>query len=532
MDKRNSIINFSIISGILISLFILILIFLIFISLFIKSSQVNKEYYININYLISILKFSFFQSILSTILSIILSILIALALHRRRFFAKKMLIDVCNMTLILPVLVAIIGILNIYGQEGWLSKIFRLIGIKYNFSPYGIFGIIFTHIFFNVPLGIIIFFKQLKSIPIEIFYLADSLNIKGWNYFKLVEWQCLKKKIKSVTILIFMLCFSSLTTIVTLGGGPKYTSIDVAILHALSYDYQPLIAAMLSILKMLFCLGLTLLIQHFNKKTFLEESIKVNNIYKQKNTILIMLTDIVSIIFFILLVIPPILSIIIEGLNQNIIFLLKDHNLWIATATSLKTSFISSILSLLLSILLICSIRECNLSKYLKIGKSIELTSMLIFSMPNITFATGLFLILSNNIGLPNSAYYLVIITNSFMTIPFSMKILDQSFFYISERYDKLCLSLNIKGWQRFKLIEFKALKYSLLQSLSISFILSIGDVNIISLFGSQDFYTLPFYLYQQLGSYQNKQATFTALLILIICILIFKITDKLAKKI
>ncbi len=46
------------------------------------------------------------------------------------------------MTLVLPVLVAVFGILSVYGQTGWLAKLCQLLGFNYTFSPYGLKGIL------------------------------------------------------------------------------------------------------------------------------------------------------------------------------------------------------------------------------------------------------------------------------------------------------------------------------------------------------------------------------------------------------
>lgn len=531
MVKSNSVIKFYALPGIFVSFFIFFLVLLIFIFLFTKINVDNFFYILNFSDFINILRFSFLQSILSTLFSTILSVLISISLNRRIFFAKKLLIDICNLTLALPVLVAIVGIINIWGKEGYISKIFELIGIKYNISIYGFFGIILTHIFFNVPLGINIFLKQLKMIPKEQFYIANNLNIKGWRKFILIEWQFLKKKIKSTAILIFMLCFSSLTVITTLGGGPKNTNIEAAIFYAFSYEYNPVKAIMLSIFKMFFYFGLMILTKNSNKNIFIADNIKNFQLNKQKNTIFTKIIDVILITALVLLIIPPIISIIINGLQEDIKCITMDYNIWIAIINSLKISFISGILSTLLSILLILSIKEFLSKKYTKISRLIELFSILIFAMPNVTFATGLFLILKET-NISDNIYYLLIITNAFITIPFTIKILDQAFLNVGKYYDKLCLSLNINGWTKFKIIELKALKKYLVQSFFMAFILSIGETNIISLFGNQTFYTLPFYLYQQIEFYQSNKSGFTALLILMICFFTLKITEKIIKKI
>lgn len=48
------------------------------------------------------------------------------------------------------------------------------------------------------------------------------------------------------------------------------------------------------------------------------------------------------------------------------------------------------------------------------------------------------------------------------------------------------------------------------------------------ALFGNEAFRTLPFYLYQQIGAYRNQDRAVTALLLLLLCFLLFTLIEKL----
>lgn len=41
----------------------------------------------------------------------------------------------CAMTLILPVLVAVFGILSVYGRQGWLASLWQSLGLEWTFRP-------------------------------------------------------------------------------------------------------------------------------------------------------------------------------------------------------------------------------------------------------------------------------------------------------------------------------------------------------------------------------------------------------------
>ncbi len=64
-------------------------------------------------------------------------------------------------------------------------------------------------------------------------------------------------------------------------------------------------------------------------------------------------------------------------------------------------------------------------------------------------------------------------------------------------------------------------------QALAFACVLSIGDFGVVALFGNEAFRTLPFYLYQQIGAYRQDGAV-TALLLLLLCFLLFTLIEKL----
>lgn len=157
------------------------------------------------------------------------------------------------------------GILSVYGRQGWLASLWQSLGLEWTFSPYGLQGILLAHVFFNLPMASRLLLQALENIPGEQRQLAAQLGMRGWHFFRFVEWPWLRRQIPPVAALIFMLCFASFATVLSLGGGPQATTIELAIYQALSYDYDPARAAMLALIQMVCCLGLVLLSQRLSK---------------------------------------------------------------------------------------------------------------------------------------------------------------------------------------------------------------------------------------------------------------------------
>lgn len=478
------------------------------------------------SYLWHVVRFSFWQAFLSALLSVVPAIFLARALYRRRFPGRLALLRLCAMTLILPVLVAVFGILSVYGRQGWLASLWQSLGLEWTFSPYGLQGILLAHVFFNLPMASRLLLQALENIPGEQRQLAAQLGMRGWHFFRFVEWPWLRRQIPPVAALIFMLCFASFATVLSLGGGPQATTIELAIYQALSYDYDPARAAMLALIQMVCCLGLVLLSQRLSK-AIAPGTTLLQGWRDPDDRLHSRICDTVLIVLALLLLLPPLLAVIVDGVNRQLPEVLAQPVLWQALWTSLRIALAAGVLCVVLTMMLLWSSRELRARQKMLAGQALEMSGMLILAMPGIVLATGFFLLLNNTIGLPQSADGIVIFTNALMAIPYALKVLENPMRDITARYSMLCQSLGIEGWSRLKVVELRALKRPLAQALAFACVLSIGDFGVVALFGNDDFRTLPFYLYQQIGSYRSQDGAVTALILLLLCFLLFTVIEK-----
>ena len=65
--------------------------------------------------------FTLLQATLSTLLSLALAIPVARALARRQFPGRGLLLRVFALSLVIPTVVAIFGIVAVHGRTGWLN---------------------------------------------------------------------------------------------------------------------------------------------------------------------------------------------------------------------------------------------------------------------------------------------------------------------------------------------------------------------------------------------------------------------------
>ena len=113
------------------------------------------------------------------------------------------------------------------------------------------------------------------------------------------------------------------------------------------------------------------------------------------------------------------------------------------------------------------------------------------------------------------------------VALPFAYRVIQGKMAMLARSQDRLCASLDLRGWRRFRLVTFPALAPELGFAAGLSAALSLGDMTIIALFGSQHFQTLPWLLYQTMARYRAEDAAALALLLFVLTLLLFGVFVK-----
>ena len=207
---------------------------------------------------------------------------------------------------------------------------------------------------------------------------------------------------------------------------------------------------MLALIQMVCCLGLVLLSQRLSK-AIAPGTTLLHGWRDPDDRLHSRICDTVLIVLALLLLLPPLLAVIVDGVNYQLPEVLAQPVLWQALWTSLRIALAAGVLCVVLTMMLLWSSRELRARQKMLAGQTLEMSGMLILAMPGIVLATGFFLLLNNTTGLPQSADGIVIFTNALMAIPYALKVLENPMRDITARYSMLCQSLGIEGWSRLK---------------------------------------------------------------------------------
>ncbi len=466
--------------------------------------------------------FSFYQAFLSASLSVLLAIPVARALsHEPNFPGRNWLINLYSLSLVVPTIVAIFGVVAVYGRTGWINTLTAFFGIA-PFSIYGLAGILITHSFFNMPLATRVLLQGLDNLPDEQWRLATQLRMSAWAKFRYLEWPAISSQILGVFMLIFTLCFTSFTIVLTLGGGPRATTVEVAIYQALRFDFDLNTAVTLALLQLLICTSLLILSAFFRHSSISGfQYLKANTQYRPPARHRWFNACIIG--FAAMFIMLPLAGLLLSAFNPTLKSVLTHALTLQATVNTILVAITASLFSICMGTALLISTRYLRVRLgFNRSGALLQMLGNIILVMPPVVLGTGLFLLLRPFADVFSLALILAIMINSLMALPFVLRILDGPMMQAAQHNDKIMQSLGIQGLHRWRLIDWPLLRKPLGLAAAVSATLAAGDLSAIALFGSERVTTLPLLLFQRIGSYRLHEAAVTANLLLLVCLVLF----------
>ncbi|HHB81550.1 MAG TPA: thiamine/thiamine pyrophosphate ABC transporter permease ThiP, partial [Aliiroseovarius sp.] len=202
----------------------------------------------------SALRFTLLQASLSAGLSVLLAVPLARALSRRVFPGRGLIVTLMGAPFILPVIVAVLGLLAVFGRAGLVNAALAGAGLA-PVSIYGLGGVVLAHVFFNLPLTTRLILHGWQGVPGEQFRLAASLGFSTRDVARQIEWPMLRSVLPGAFLVVFLVCLTSFAVALTMGGGPRATTIELAIYQAVRLDFDLGRAALLALIQLALGIG-------------------------------------------------------------------------------------------------------------------------------------------------------------------------------------------------------------------------------------------------------------------------------------
>lgn len=482
-------------------------------------------------YLWRVTRFTLWQAVLSTALSILLAIPLARALARRPDFPGRVwILRLFAVPLGLPPLVAALGILSVWGNNGFVNRTLGEIFGTTPFSIYGLSGILIAHVFFNLPLAARLMLLGLERQPQEYWKNAAILGMGGWTTFRLIEWPAMARPAAGAAGLVFMLCMTSFTLVLILGGGPGATTLEVAIFQALRFDFDPPRAIWLAIIQIVLTSAALLMLRLIGGEDERSQLLAIGQDRPDATGRLGQAADMGLIALGSAFVFAPMAATLASGLAADFSRLIFRPALWQAIATSLGIAAAAACLSLVVALLLIRA-RFDDPDRPTRRKRALDgiagATGSLVLLVPPVVMGAGWFLLLRGGRSSILPPLAIIVTINAMMALPFVMRVLETAYRAVLARNGRLALSLGVTGWHRIRRVDLPALVKPLRAAFAFAMALSLGDLGAIALFGNENLATLPWLLYQSMGSYRTTDAAGIALILGVLCVTLMIFADR-----
>ncbi len=475
-------------------------------------------------------RFTLLQAVLSTLLSVAPAILLALALSRNpRFAGRTAIVALLAIPLAIPAIVAVLAILALFGRQGLVSDTLAIFGQPRWSGIYGLGGILLAHVFFNLPLAARLLLQALDTIAPDQWRLAAQLGMRRRHIFRHIEWPVVRAALPGIAGLVLMLCITSFTIVLTLGGGPRSATLEVAIYQALRFDFDLARAAMLTLAQLVLTGILLALLWRTGFSMGLDTGLGVSrgahrylpSVPAQR------LLDGAVIAAGALFVAAPLAAMVATGLGADLGRLAADRAVWAATATSLVLAFVSAALATAAAHALAAARHAASIRRPKGWrARLFDQGASLILVVPPIVIGAGWFVVLNRFVDVFAAAPFVVAAVNAAMALPFALRALRPAFDANAARHDRLCLMLGMGGLTRFRLIDWPNLRRAFVTAFIFAFALSLGDLGVIALFGSDAVQTLPWLLYGRLGAYRTADAAGLALFLGVLCLALMLLAE------
>lgn len=449
-------------------------------------------------WLYNITRFSVYQAFLSAMGSILVAIPFAWILSLRPFKAQWMIKGLLNLFFIMPVLTIILGVVSAFSD--WMNV-------------FSLKGILIAHFYLNVPFAIRVLWDRLGRVSQGKRQLGQLLNFSLRHQFVWIDWPVLFQAIKPTFVVIFLLCFSSFTVVLTLGGGPANTNLEVAIYQALKFDFDPRAGALYAAIHGIIAFSVMWFLGRRSSYGIEFEPKTPHRLRFASPMQIIAILVLLSMLFY------PLLALLGNAFSEP----------WTGSArfvqgltTSLILALASGAFALMLALFRSFSTHNNRLIRFLDFGLMV---------LPIMVVSTGLFLLaLKFNLAFKVTGL-LIIWLNGLMAMPLVLAPLASRVTSYRKRYEKLVSLLGMSDWQQWRFIYWPALKDILPWSFTLALVLSVGDLGVAALIGSAQFVTLPILIYQAMGSYQMVLASQLTVILLMICTILLVVAEWMSER-
>jgi thiamine transport system permease protein len=326
----------------------------------------------------------------------------------------------------------------------------------------------------------------------------------------------LRAVLPGAVLAVFLICLTSFAIALTLGGGPRATTVELAIYQALRFEFDPSHAALLAAVQFALCGGAVALAGTVSIHAGFGAGLDRRVERWDARAIGLRLQDTLVITGAALFLLIPLGLVVERGILQ-----LTDlpPEVWVAGLRSVLVATGSTVLCMLAVVVLAVQV--------VRGARWIEVAGMLPLAASSLVLGTGLFVLVHPFIAPERLALPVTALVNAAMALPFALRIVLPALRDIEAAHGRLADSLGLDGWSRLRWLILPRLRPALAFGAGVVAALSMGDLGVIALFAGDSEATLPLLVHRLMGAYRMDQAAAAAVLLVGLSFGMFWLLDR-----
>ncbi len=501
-----------------------------------------------------ILRFTLMQALVSTVVSVAIGLPGAYILATYRFRGKGIIRAICTIPFVLPSILVVLGFVIFYGNNGMvntaLMRIFNLseppLRILYTFS-----AVILAHAFYNFPIALGLISSFWEQLPSRYTHAAMTLGARRWTIFRTITFPRLVPAILSASTLIFLFCFSSFAILLVLGGGPRFTTLEVEIYRRARMTLDIEGAAALSLLSIAVTLVLVAIHLWTQRMMAHQEEIErtpEKRLERSPSSIMGKLAVLIYLIFSIVFVLGPLVALVYRSFQApvsrsgDLAFSLRWYRQLFglesvagsalaiagpALLRSLAIAAVTTVTSLIMGTMLAARLRKHGERG----SSSMELYAMLPMAVSSVVVGLGYYLVSSTLPGGNALAVTMVVLAHVVIASPFVLRSIVPEYRKIPFTYTQASLTLGATVSQTFWHVELPLLRPAMATGAAFAFALSMGEINATLVLSDSSIVTVPVVMYRLIGSYNFAGACALGTILILCCAIVFASTEMLRRR-
>jgi thiamine transport system permease protein len=493
-------------------------------------------------YYLRIIGFTVLQAILSTVLSVLMGLPGAYLLARYEFRGKRLIEALTTVPFVLPSIIVVLGFVRFFGNNGILNRfLMAVLGLE---EPplrilYSLQAILLAHAFYNFPVVVRVVSSLWRRIHPSTEEAARSLGAHGLRLFWRVTLPQILPAILSAAALVFIFCLLSFAVVLVLGGGPRYTTLEVEVyrLAKVSLDLKTgsalaLIGAIISLVFLYAYIKLQQRSSFAEQMTEDPEKPRLAGVLGSVRGVFYLL----YLLLMALVILAPMVTVVAysfqlrSGWGQQAISLEWYRRILSVGGPYLRAvanSLFFAVMTMLLSVPLGTVLAYVGARSRFAGSRFLEAVMMLPIGISSIILGLG-YLKAYQQLPWPIvGRWYAIVFAHTVIAYPFVIRVASATFRKMKSSLAEAARSLGAGPWRLFWHLELPLARSALITGAAFAFGISVGEINASLMLYNERLITIPVMIYRLIGSYNFIGACAMGSVLMLFCFLAFLIIDR-----